>query len=189
MYCSSCASELSDQTVICPNCGAPTSKYVATDTKPAGVAVRSGAIRASYIVGAIVPVVGWVMAIYLLVKGRSGHAIGVGVLSIFMASFWWGVLAGFGGNMFGPEVYVECQGNFGGLGCTVTRRSGDAEASVCWDVTLVCRNGITAVGHACREVPDGPGSVASRNIPWDDIRNFDACDQVMTTAVENLAFR
>jgi len=125
------------------------------------------------------------MAIYLLVKGRIGHAMAVGVLAILMASFWWSFLHG----LFGPEVYVECQGTFDGFNCTVARRTGEARATVCWDVKLVCRNGTTAVGHACREVPQGVGSVAGRNIPLEDILGFDRCDQVMTTSVENLIFK
>ena len=89
MYCSSCGNQLSDQAVVCPKCGAATPNF---SKKEEGDGVSSGAIAAFYIVGAIIPIIGWVGAVYLLVKGKVGHAIGVAALSIFMPFFWIGVL-------------------------------------------------------------------------------------------------
>ncbi|MBM3335559.1 hypothetical protein FJY63_12945 [Candidatus Sumerlaeota bacterium] len=84
MFCSSCGSALAEKAVIRPKCGCPTENYM----KPQEVS--GGAIAASYIAGAIIPLIGWVMAIYLLVKCKVGHAIGVAAVSIFMAFFWYG---------------------------------------------------------------------------------------------------
>lgn len=86
MYCSSCGTELVSEAVICPKCGSPTPKFKQNNSD-----ITTNIIVASYIVGGLIPVIGWIMAIYLLVKGKIGHAIGVGALSICMAFIWIGL--------------------------------------------------------------------------------------------------
>jgi len=90
-FCPQCGTSLAAGGRYCPECGASVIASADTATararsEPGDVSV--GAIAASYIVGAIVPVIGWAMAIYLLVKGRVAHAMAVAVLAIFMAYFW-----------------------------------------------------------------------------------------------------
>lgn len=87
MYCSSCSAELVNEAVICPKCGSPTPNFKKNET-----AITDNIIIASYIGGAIIPIIGWIMAVYLLVKGRAGHAMGVGALSILMAVVWTALL-------------------------------------------------------------------------------------------------
>lgn len=87
MYCSSCGKELSKEAVICPACGAPTRNYKQMQGTQG---ISSGAIVALYLVGAIIPVLGVVGAIFLLVKGKTGPGIGLILVSVLMAIFWFG---------------------------------------------------------------------------------------------------
>ena len=52
--------------------------------------VNTDAIKALYIIGSFFPIVGWIGAFYLLIKGEEMHALGVGALSLFMFFFWIG---------------------------------------------------------------------------------------------------
>ena len=76
MYCFSCGKQLSNKAVVCPQCGCALRN------------ISTGAIAAFYIGGAIVPLIGWAGAIYLLVKGKVIHAVIVTLLTLFMLYFW-----------------------------------------------------------------------------------------------------
>ena len=89
MFCSSCGSSLAEKAVICPKCGSPTENFKKSDE------VSDRTITASYIGGAILPLIGVIMGLYLLIKGKVAHAIGIIVLSIFMGWFWYGFWIGF----------------------------------------------------------------------------------------------
>jgi DNA-directed RNA polymerase subunit M/transcription elongation factor TFIIS len=56
------------------------------------IEVPHDVIRLAYIVGAIIPVIGWIMAIYLLVKNKARHAMGVGAISILTSCGWVGLV-------------------------------------------------------------------------------------------------
>ena len=92
MYCSSCGQPVAENAIICTQCGCPTAKYHA-EPEPVSAAAADGPVVASYVVGAFIPLIGWIMAIYWLVKGRVGHALGVGTLSLLMFFFWLGIMA------------------------------------------------------------------------------------------------
>jgi len=95
MFCAACGTQLSDAAVVCPKCGVPTPKFkqalAASTDQPKAITntISVGVLVASYVVGGLIPVIGWGMAIYLLVKGRVGHAIGVAAVSIVIALFWY----------------------------------------------------------------------------------------------------
>jgi phage FluMu protein Com len=88
MYCTSCGSAIAEKAVICPHCGCPTENYNGS------AEVSRSVIVASYIGGAIIPLIGFGMVIYLLVKRSVVHAIGVAIVSIFMMYFWQGFWVG-----------------------------------------------------------------------------------------------
>jgi hypothetical protein len=92
-----------------------------------------------------------------------------------------------GCDQLGAEAYVSCAGGLPGVTCSVTRRAGVAEASACWEVRFTCSNGVKSSARACHPVPDGREAMSSRLIPWRDFKDFDECDVVATTSVENLA--
>ena len=83
MYCSSCGNQLSDQAVICPKCGVATANFSKIKDKDD---VSTGTIVAFYI-AAIIPIIGFIGAIYLFKKGKVTHAIVVAALSIIWLSF------------------------------------------------------------------------------------------------------
>lgn len=84
------------------------------------------------------------------------------------------------------EAYVQCNGALAGVTCSVTRRSGSAGATACWDVHFACANGRESAARACHRVPDGREAMSSRLIPWADFKGFDARDTIAATSVENL---
>jgi len=119
--CISCGAEVSQIAVVCPNCGEPPVWRVIPGINDCGAGslagpprgarpeagnISVGAIAASYIVGAIVPVIGWAMAIYLLVKGRIAHAMGVAVLAIFMAYVWIALVVNPSGRSVFPSLRI-----------------------------------------------------------------------------------
>lgn len=91
-----------------------------------------------------------------------------------------------GCDALNAETYVQCGGGLAGVTCSVTRRSGSAHASVCWDVHFTCTNGRESTARACHRVPDGREAMSSRLIPWAEFKGFDACDAIAATSVENL---
>jgi len=165
---------------------------------PPGATTRDGATEpareqadmsklttASYVCAVIFPLAGFVLAIITLVRGRLGHGLAALGLSLSMALFWMAFVQGFIGAI-DVQTYVACQASLAGMNCAVERRSGDAPATVCWDVMLTCRNGVKAVASGCHPVPPGVGSKSTRTIGYSDIRRWDDCDEVETMAVDNM---
>jgi hypothetical protein len=150
--------------------------------------VSDRALIGAYAGALLMPIVGCVMAIYLLAKERLGHAFLVGAISLFMMTFWWGFWGGVEDHT-SVQAYVQCSGNIGGLECAITRTAGNVQSEICWDVTMACRNGARPVGHGCAAVPPGVGSASTHIIPWDLVSNLNRCDQVVESSVANLAFR
>jgi hypothetical protein len=84
-----------------------------------------------------------------------------------------------GGN---AEVGVSCQGAADGMSCDVTHQSGGADAHVCWEVDLVCKNGKRSKGHGCADV--SPKNTTA--VPVRDFKDLDACDEVTRATVVNM---
>ena len=82
------------------------------------------------------------------------------------------------------QVYVECTGVIGGMSCTAEHRQGTESVRATWDVLIGCRNGVQATVTAWQDVQ--PNAKVGRFIPWNDVANFQNCDQVATSQVSNL---
>jgi len=88
MFCATCGAEIQDAAVICPKCGVPTPNFKqpeapkADQAKPAVAQIGTGTIVLSYILALLMPILGVIAAIYLFVKGKTGHGLGVLGVSI-----------------------------------------------------------------------------------------------------------
>ncbi|MDD7351370.1 MAG: zinc-ribbon domain-containing protein [Clostridia bacterium] len=67
MFCSKCGKEISDDAVICPNCGVPTNNYNGVSTKPKSNTDDAGNVNTMSIIALvmsfIVPLVGFIMGL------------------------------------------------------------------------------------------------------------------------------
>lgn len=67
MFCSKCGKEISDDAVICPNCGVPTNNYNGASTKLKSSSDDSGNVNTMSIVALvmsfIIPLVGFIMGL------------------------------------------------------------------------------------------------------------------------------
>lgn len=124
MFCNACGTEISENAVACPSCGEPTAKA----KKP----ISKGALVASYVLAAGLPIIGWIMGVYLLIKGRIGHALAVIVIGITFFFVWAGALYA------NPEFEWECAATgASSLQCEV-KNSGSATGSLSFDVVAYC---------------------------------------------------
>lgn len=79
MFCSNCGNEIADKAIMCPKCG------LAMENKKE---ISTGGIVAGYICSVLIPIIGIIIGIYALTKGRLGHGIGMIVSSLFWTSIW-----------------------------------------------------------------------------------------------------
>ncbi|MGN0765660.1 MAG: zinc-ribbon domain-containing protein [Christensenellales bacterium] len=67
MFCSKCGKEISDDAVICPNCGVPTSNYKGASTKPKSNSDDASNVNTMSIIALVmsffVPLVGFIMGL------------------------------------------------------------------------------------------------------------------------------
>ncbi|MGN0797315.1 MAG: zinc-ribbon domain-containing protein [Christensenellales bacterium] len=67
MFCSKCGKEISDDAVICPNCGVPTSNYNRSNTKPKSNVDDSNNVNTMSIIALVmsffIPLVGFIMGL------------------------------------------------------------------------------------------------------------------------------
>ena len=93
MFCPHCGSELQFQEAeICPKCGVRIKDAPKKDTE-----IDTKTIIISYVVAAIIPLIGFVLSIYFLIKGKILHFIGLLVVSFLFMFFWWGFLSALAG--------------------------------------------------------------------------------------------
>ena len=76
MFCKACGNEVLDTSVICPKCGSATGGNTPVDGKTM--------ITTGWICTFLFPVVGLIIGIINLVKGRASHGIGQIVVSMVM---------------------------------------------------------------------------------------------------------
>lgn len=84
-----------------------------------------------------------------------------------------------------PTVYVECGAvaSSAGMVCTIEHRGGDGPAHACWDVLLICRNGVRVSGHACGDVaPQAKSSVVMPDSEFGEA--LVRCDTVANASVD-----
>jgi uncharacterized membrane protein YvbJ len=90
MFCSSCGEKILDQALICVKCGCATPNYQKPKEK---FHISKGMLLLHYAVSIFMPFIGVIVAIVLLFKGRIGHAIALGIISVVMWIFWMHVLS------------------------------------------------------------------------------------------------
>lgn len=92
MFCAQCGNELLAQALICPKCGCGTEKYnkrLTTSEKPIGW----GEVVSTCILGALIPIIGWMLALYYLFNQRLGYAIFIALISTYMYFYWFEVFS------------------------------------------------------------------------------------------------
>jgi hypothetical protein len=83
MYCKQCGKEIFKEAVICVNCGCAVG----------GGTVSSGTLTAGYICAVVMPIIGVVVAILCLAKGKITHGVAMMALSVAGWCFWAGFLS------------------------------------------------------------------------------------------------
>lgn len=155
MFCSNCGNEISENAVACPSCGEPTKNQLKTDSENKTVGGKT--IFISYLVALIVPIIGVVVAIYLLFRHRVGHAIGVAVVSFVFMGFWYGAL------LSGPDAANfswECGATgASSLQCEISN-AGPGTGTVSFDIVAICDDGEHLATVNSGEV--GAGGVVQR---------------------------
>lgn len=91
------------------------------------------------------------------------------------------VVVGCGGR---AQIFVECKQEGAAFVCTAEHIKGMAAGKACFDLVFACQNGTTARKTTCQVVE--PKSKAVVRIETKDIKNFDQCDVITQSGVENL---
>lgn len=160
--CPVCGTEISSQAPNCVRCGHPMGLKGTVQAATARTARTAGGAVGGWLV-----VVAIVAIAYSFLTGRNP----VDLVKSFSP---------------GVEASVECEGTLVGVSCRVTRRSGSASATACWDVDFLCANRARTTAHACHEVPQGVGAMSTRLIAWKKFVGYSGCDQVLSSQVSNL---
>lgn len=155
--CPACGFDNPGDSRFCTSCGAPVgAARVAppdppTTPRPVDPRGASSPDASSQVITIVVGVVATIVAIVIIIYGF-----------IYVTSV---------------EAYVACESTLAGVHCTITRQSGIIGTEVCYDIDIPCSNGVRVTASDCGPIPAGVGSMASRTIPWERAKNFDACDQ------------
>ena len=88
MFCKTCGKEINDKAAVCVGCGVAVSGGSVGET---GTAVTAG-----YILAVMMPLIGGIVGLYLLCTGKAGHGIGIMVLALMSAFFWFGFFSALG---------------------------------------------------------------------------------------------
>lgn len=83
MFCKECGSEISGNAVLCTKCGVLTNK--ATE-------ISQGLLIAGYALAFLMPLIGGIAGVYVMVKGKPEHGIGMLALALFSFFFWLGAI-------------------------------------------------------------------------------------------------
>lgn len=79
MFCKECGSRMSSNADACPKCGCTTKGKVSDLTLGIG-----------YFMSFVIPFIGFIMALYVMAKGKAGHGIVMIIISILAFFFWIG---------------------------------------------------------------------------------------------------
>lgn len=82
-------------------------------------------------------------------------------------------------------VEVQCQGGGDAVDCTLRHTKGSRTVNACFELAIQCRNGTKPVARACQNGLSA-GAVATRTLKDADFSNADKCDDVISTAVQNV---
>ena len=92
VYCRGCAKEIHESAPTCPHCGAI--QEVALVQKEGEVS--TALIVAGYITAFLFPIAGGIIGIYTIIKGKTGHGIGMLAIAfitvLIFAIAWLGVI-------------------------------------------------------------------------------------------------
>ena len=135
MYCQTCGRELSHGTLICPSCSGTNKTGTADNGKKE---VGKSTVISAYVAALLLPIIGLVVALYLLIRHQVSHAIGVAATSVVFLSFWYTVF------MSGPDASNfawECEGaGETMLQCQISN-AGPGAGSLTFDVVIFCNTG------------------------------------------------
>jgi hypothetical protein len=92
VFCKQCGSEVSDNAVVCTKCGMPTDNF---DRKEEPAEISAGIVGVGYILAFAMPLIGGIIGIYVMAKGKPWHGIGILMLMVLSFYFWLGY---FGAN-------------------------------------------------------------------------------------------
>jgi len=96
MFCKACGKEILAEAVVCVGCGVATDK----GKEPTVDAKKEASIKSEIVCGWIgafmMPIIGIIVGLILLTKGKVGHGVGQIAVSIFMSFFWYGFFSALG---------------------------------------------------------------------------------------------
>ena len=92
-----------------------------------------------------------------------------------------GLGVGCGGR---AEIFVQCKMEANAIVCTAEHMKGTAAGKACWDLVFTCENGTKLKHTSCKVVE--PKSKAIVRLESKEIKDFDKCDRVAQSGVENL---
>jgi len=90
MFCQFCGNEVVATAVVCTKCGSPIKGGKVTG----GEQASTGLITAGYVLGFLMPLIGFIIGIVMLVRGTTNHGVGAMVVSLCSFFFWIGVMGG-----------------------------------------------------------------------------------------------
>jgi len=114
---------------------------------------------------------------------RTKDVLGYSFLAIIAVSLTYYVLT------FGKDVKakVECPTIKGGYNCVVSLVSGSPPLiSMCWEINGVCSNGVRTSVKKCFNGHLENNSPAQVLIANSDIQNYNQCDHISATSIENI---
>lgn len=79
MFCKNCGNEIADKAIMCPKCG------IAMENKKE---ISTGTLVFGYILSVFIPIIGFIIGIIILAKGKVGHGVGMILSSIFWTLVW-----------------------------------------------------------------------------------------------------
>ena len=100
MFCRVCGAEIADDAVVCVKCGRATGVALAPVQPPpqavpaAPTDDATGLTIAGFILALVIPLIGLILGLVLLGKGKGGTGLGVVVLSLVSWVLWCGVAMG-----------------------------------------------------------------------------------------------
>ena len=92
MYCHNCGNEVDNNAIVCVKCGVGLGNLEKVVVK--GEGVSEGMLVAGYALAFIMPIIGAVIGVYSMSKGRPGHGVGMLVVALMSFFFWFGFFGG-----------------------------------------------------------------------------------------------
>lgn len=99
MYCRKCGAQIDDEAAICLKCGVPTHNFKQSSPDPQVIGgdnaqVAQSLLVLAYLTAVLFPIVGFILGIYLIVKGAITHGVLAMVLALCFTFCWLGFYGG-----------------------------------------------------------------------------------------------